>query len=450
MTSQPRVAEGPKPEKLARSLAAFGLGIPVIAICLGFGAWDLGFASVVVRHEVGIAGDYTNQTYGIIDLDTIWNPDESDTLDVETEGRGFWNVDLNLEGAGTRFAAGNDFNLSTRSVREALNLNLEQDITSVLKFEAANDAELRYYHRVLPQLADTGFQRDYWSNTTDLVLDFAATSALALSVSDQVQFFHYPQPDSYNYDYLLNRSRLGLRQELGVISALDLEYDWSRRWAALADNQDYAEHSLDADVDWYFDNGQHIEVANAVSRRAYAGRERSYWDESPSLRFDVDVSPAVNVSLDDDARWTWYDSATTVYTDLLENSLKLAVEWRATPELSFRAAPQYDAGRSLPQATSDDYHEVSVSAGIDYMKLDRLWLSVEDRLGLRRYPLADLSFQSNYVFNEFNLMVNWTIIKTSRGGLSVDGMVSISPEWHSDQTSNLATRIYTIELRYGL
>jgi len=84
------------------------------------------------------------------------------------------------------------------------------------------------------------------------------------------------------------------------------------------------------------------------------------------------------------------------------------------------------------------------------MKLDRLWLSVEDRLGRRRYPLADSSFQSNYVFNEFNLMVNWTIIKTGRGGLSINGMASISPEWHSDKSSDLATRIFTIELKYGL
>jgi hypothetical protein len=424
-------------------------GLTVIAICLGFGVWSLGFGSVVLQHEVGLAGDYTNQTYGIVNPDTI-NPEEQDTLDIETEGKGFWNFDLNLEGAGTRFAAGNDLNLSTRSVREALNLSLEQALSPAFNFEAFNDAELRYYHHALPQLADTGFQKDYWSNISSLALNFAPASALTISASDQVQLFHYPEPDSYNYDYLLNRSRLGLRQELGGISALDLEYDWSRRWAATADDQDYAEHSLDADIDWYFDNGPHIELENAVSRRSYADKSRSYWDEGPGLLLDVDVSPAVNLSLDDDARWTWYDSATSVYTDMFENSLKLAFEWRATSDLTFRTGPQYDAGRSLPAATSDDYREASAFAGIDYMRADRLWFSVEDRLGRRRYPLADSSFQSNYTFNEFNLMVNWTIIKTSRGGLSLDGMVSISPEWHSDQTSNLATRIYIIELKYGL
>lgn len=407
-------------------------------------------SALTLNHEFGIAGDYTNQTYGIVNPDTIWNPDEQDTLDIETEVRSFWNLNMDIDNGGTRFTAGNDLDFSTRSVHEALNLNLEQDIPSVVNLEAFNDAEFRYYHHALPQLADTGFQKDYWSNTSSLALNFAAASALTLSASDQVQLFHYPEPDSYNYDYLLNRSRLGLRQELGGISALDLEYDWSRRWAATADNQDYAEHSLDADLDLYLDNGPHIELENAVSRRAYADRSRSYWDEGPGLLLDVDVSPAVNLSLDDDARWTWYDSSTSVYTNMLENSLKLDFQWRATPDLTFRIGPQYDAGRSLPEATSDDYGEGSLFAGLDYMRADRLWFSVEDRLGRRWYPLADSSFQSNYTFNEFNLMVNWTIIKTSRGGLSVDGMVSISPEWHTDQTSDLVTRIYTLELKYGL
>jgi hypothetical protein len=429
---------------------AFQVGLCIIGICLGLGAWDLGFASVVLQHEFGLAGDYTNQTYGIVDPDTIGNPDKRDTLDVETEGRGFWNLDLSIEGPDTRFAAGNDLGLSTRSVREALNLSIERDLASILHIEAFDDAELRYYHRALPQLSDTGFQRSYLSNTTDLALDLDVTPALELSASEQVQLSYYPEPDSYGYDYLLSRSRLGLRQELGGISALDLEYDWSRRWAIAVDDQDYAEHSLDADLDWYFDNGPHVELENNVSRRAYAGRSRSYWEENPGVRFDADASSALSISLDDDARWTWYDSSTAVYNDLFENSLKFGLEWRATSELSFRTGPEWAAGRSLPAATTEDYREVSATAGADYMRAGWLWLSVEDRLGRRRYPLADSSFQSNYAFNEFNLMANWTIIKTNRGGLSLDGNVSISPEWHSDQTSNLATRIYTLELKYGL
>jgi hypothetical protein len=84
------------------------------------------------------------------------------------------------------------------------------------------------------------------------------------------------------------------------------------------------------------------------------------------------------------------------------------------------------------------------------MKAGRFWFSIEDRLGRRRYPLADSSFQSDYVFNEFNLMADWIVVKTASGGLSLNGMVSISPEWHSDKASNLATRIYTLELKYGL
>jgi len=407
-------------------------------------------SGLTLNHEVGFAGDYTNQTYGIIAPDTIADPDVWDTLSVETEARSFWSLDLEAEKGGARLAARNDLSFSTRSLRDALGLRLEQDLTPSLKLEVSNDVEARYYHHALPQLADTGFQKDYWTNTGDVALDFDATPTLALTASEQVQLFHYVEPDSYNYDYLLNRIGAGLRQELGGISSLSLDYEWSRRLTATADNQDYNEHSLDADLDFLMDNGPRIGLTNTTGRRRYSSRSRSYWEESPGVRLGVAVSPAVELNLEDEARWTWYDTPTAVYSNLFENSLRLAVDYQATSDLSVRAGPQYHAGRGLPEATSDDFREASVLVGFDYMKLDRLWFSVEDRLGLRRYPLAEASFQSNYVFNEFNLMVNWTIIKTGRGGLSLNGMASVSPEWHADKSSNLCTRIFTLELKYGL
>jgi hypothetical protein len=408
------------------------------------------FSAVTLSHEVGFAGDYTNQVYGIVDPDTIIDPDMWDTLDIETEARSFWSFALGAEKGGTRFAAGNDLNLSTRSIREALTLDFGQDIMSNLELELRNCTELCYYHHALPQLADTGFQTDYWSNVSQLELNLDVTPTLTISASDQAQLFHYPQPDSYNYGYLLNRASAGLRQELGGISSVTVDYDWSRRWASAADDQDYVGHDLDVDLDWYCDNGPHLGLSNSAGRRRYASASRSYWEESPSLRLGVDVSPALELILDEEARWAWYDSPTEVYSNLFENRLKLEAEWRATPEFNLRAGPQYDFGRGLPDATSDDYREISTSAGVDYMKLDRLWFSIEDRLGLRRYPLADSSFQSNYLFNEFNLMVNWTILKTIGGGLFLNGMVALSPEWHADKSSDLSTRIFTLELKYGL
>lgn len=405
---------------------------------------------LTISHEVGMAGDYTNQTYGVIDYDTLRDPDEWDTLDIETEARTFWNLDLEAGKGGTRFTVGNDFDITTRSLREGLSLTLGQELAENLGLELRNNAEGRWYHDALPSLADTGFQKDYLTNTSDLELDLAARPGLDLSASGQVQIFHYPEPDSFNYDYLLGRAGAGVDQELGGMSSFSLDYEWSRRWAAAADNQDFLEHDLDAELDLYLDNGPHLSLTNAAARRQYAARSRCSWEEAPGLRLGFNLSPVVELNLEDEARWTWYDTPTAVYTDLFENSLKFAVQWQATGELGLRAGPQLDAGRSLPQPTADDYRESSVAVGIDYMKLGRLWFSFEDRLGVRRYPLADSSFQSNYVFNEFNLMVNWTVFKIGRSGLSLNGMAAISPEWHADKSSDLSTRIFTLELRYGL
>jgi len=272
------------------------------------------------------------------------------------------------------------------------------------------------------------------------------SEVVSVFASDQVQFYHYPEPDSYNYDYLLNRARAGTRIDLDDISGLDLGYGWSRRWAG---DQRFWEHSVETGLDWYFDAGPHAELTAEGVRRVYPEKYRTYWEFDPALRFDVDLGGKVTLSLDDESRFNWYDSTGSVYTNMFENSLKPVVEYRPVPEFALRLGPQFETGRSLPAPTEDDFREISLFAGFDLMKADRLWLSVEDRVGLRRYPLADSSFQSDYLFNELTAFASWTIVKAGPTRLSLDAMVSISPEWHSDVASNLASRIYSVELKYG-
>lgn len=404
------------------------------------------FTALTTSNEFRLGADYSNQTYGVVNLDTLRYPEEKDTTDFETEGRASWDFGLDLESGPTGFRADNDLNLSTRSVRDALRLDFETELAPGLTLDAADAAEARFYHKALPQLADTGYSKNHLSNSTDLKLNYAVSEAVSVFVSNQVQFYHYPEPDSYNYDYLLNRARAGTRVDLGDISGLDLGYGWSRRWAG---DQRYWEHSVEAGLDWYFDAGPHAELTADGIRRVYPEKYRTYWEFDPALRLDVDLGGKVSLSLDDESRFNWYDSTGSVYTNMFENSLRPVVEYRPVSELSLRLGPQFETGRSLPAPTEDDFREISILAGFDLMKADRLWLSVEDRVGVRRYPLADSSFQSDYLFNELTAFASWTIVKAGPARFSLDAMVSISPEWHSDAASNLASRIYSVELKYG-
>jgi hypothetical protein len=272
---------------------------------------------------------------------------------------------------------------------------------------------------------------------------------MTISVSDAVELLAYAEPDSYNYNYAVNRLRADFTKELGMFGSVDGEYGWARRWAAASDGRDYSEHTGRAGFDYYGEAGFSVGIANDVTRRDYSGVPYSFWEEEFSIAAGHSFG-SLGLNLANESGWTWYDSTGEVYTNLFENSTELSVELQPMLELTLRLGPQYALGRGLAGPGDDDYHEYSLCAGVDYFILDRLWLSVEDRIGRRTYPAADTTYQSNYVFNELTAFFNWTLLSGPAGKLGLEGMVNVSPEWHARQTDNFSLGVYSLEVKYGI
>ncbi len=400
--------------------------------------------------EFGLGADYSSQAYKTGNYDTLnWEWEEEDTLDIETEGRGFWVLDMNLSSARTTLDATNTLNLSTRSVRDQLSLRFEQQLSPAVELKASNDAEFRLYHGLFPKLADTAYTKDYLNNVARLEVRLDATENLYVNISDGVELFKYARPDSFSYDYLINRVSVDACQELGLLTSLDAEYGWSHRRAWVQDGRNYNEHNLRAGIDHYFESGFCLAGANDLTRRQYPGAEYSFWEENFTLSAGHDFT-GLSLELEEDGRWTWYDSTTEVYTDLFENSIQLTAEVQPRSEMFIRFGPQYSIGLSLARSHDDDFREWSLVFGLDFFRLDRFWVSLEDRVGRRNYPYADSTFQSSYAFNELSLFLNWTVLSGSAGDLELEGMVSIAPEWHADKSENFTFGVYSLELKYGL
>ena len=190
--------------------------------------------------EIGLGGDYTNQRYSALVLDTLTR----DTTARETEGRSFWSVNLNQEWDRTRLDAANNLSLSTLSVRDLLDLELEQDLAASLRLKVGGEGELRWYHRALPVAEDSGFQRNYLNNAGRVELEWQPSDRFEVRLKERLESQHYTAPDSLYYDYLLNRAGIAAGLELGTLSSLDAGYDWSARRAGGVDSQDYQDHSL--------------------------------------------------------------------------------------------------------------------------------------------------------------------------------------------------------------
>lgn len=396
-----------------------------------------------IRNEFGFGADYSNQRYSTYTSDTL----AADTTDIETEAKTSWRFVLQPDRAG--FTASNTAILSTRSLRDALTLRLERPLTERLMMQTGLDADGRWYHDLFPDLTDTLWRKTHVNGMADAGLSYFVTNALRLAASDRLEALLYQEPDSFSYNYVLNRVHAGLSIAVGLLGSFDANWHWSQRNAIGVDSQDYDDHSLRLSFDDYLGDKWQVRVDNDVARRRYLALERSNWSGSPSIDIRLDPGPAFGLSLEDDARWTLPDSATSVYPRQLENRLRPGVEWRPLAELSLRLGLQWERVRTLPEAAPEDYHDLSIPIGVDLLRAGRLWVSLEERFGWRRHDSPDSAYRSNYVYNDLSLMLNWTVISSGRHALVLDGMASIAPEWHATPEDNYYLTNYSLGLKYG-
>lgn len=414
-------------------------------------------AALEVSSELGIGADYSSQSYTVYDYSS---PDsvnievlEADTTDAETEAGGF--LRLGLADAKTGLSATNTLKATTRSLREQLAAEFTARLSPRFQVRAANDAELRYYHQLLPELADTSLDKDYLDNTSRVECRLEPTENFYFRVSDVAELFRYSEPDSFSYDYFVNRVLGSGFLELGPGATVELEYGWARRWAGAQPDRDYNEHGFRAGIGQYFESGFRFDATNDLVRREYRSASYSYLDESFSIAAGWGRG-GWNVEAEETGRWVFYDSTTEVYANLFENGVQLTAEFRpwdavaGVSSLSLKLGPRYDFGSGLRGPSDEDYREISVSATIDLFTLNRLWVSVEDRFGQRRYPNADTAYQSNYTFNELSAFLNWTLIPAEAGGLRLECSANIAPEWHARETDDFGFGVYSVELKYGL
>lgn len=408
-------------------------------------------APLTFNPEFGLGADYTSQRYRAISgFDTLnYEWEEDDTTDVETEGRGFLSLDLGYEAGGLRLDVDNTTSLSTLSARDLLGLRAELEPLSGLRFEFTDDAEARWYHDWFLGLRDTTWSgEDYFNNRAGLGVEYEPIDRLELSAGDRLELMRYASPDSYSYDFLLNRLELGVRVGLGDFSSFDVEYGRAQRDAGGLVERDYVEHAVEVGLDLYLGSGFSFRLGNELARRTYGTAAGSGTEERARVRAGWDFG-TLALEVEDGASWTWFDSATAVYANVIENSLRPSIEVRPGDELTLHFGPRWDFGRGLAGPGENDYGELSVVGGLDFFRLGRFWATAEDRVGWRRYPNADTTWQSNYAFNEFSLFLSWTVLPVAARGLVLEGMASAAPEWHADRSDNLSVALFSLELKYG-
>jgi hypothetical protein len=406
-------------------------------------------AAVTLGNEFRLGGDYITQGYYSYE-DTL-----SDTLegvqDIETGARATWDLDLTLGSPDVEAQARNSASFSSRSLRDGLGFDFSCRVAPWLKLGVSNDAEVRWYHEWFPQWADTFYSHNYLDNISRLKVDLRPVNWLTVNLSDGFELLNYFEPDSFSYNYMVNRFEAQSYIDIGIAASANAGYSWSKRRSRSEFGQgyDYDDHALRTGADYLFDFGLKLNADNSLARRVYPSQERSFLEEEVSATVGWDWDK-YGVELDGDSRWTWHDSVGDIYEDFLEYSLDLAGELRPLPAMTIRLGPGHKSGRELAGDGGEDYNELSLVAAFDWFNFDRFWLSIEDRVGRRDYLNPDMiAYQSNYLFNELSLFGAWTIYSGGSSELALEGMANILPQWHAEKTDDFSVGIYTLELKYG-
>lgn len=405
-----------------------------------------GPALAAVSHSFALGADWSSQRYGVLAEDTAYYETPADTTAAETEARFSWSTSLAAGDTNSRLNTTSRLSLGTGSLRTALGAAITRRLAAGLELSAADDADLRLYHRLLPGLADTTGRRDCLDNSLRAELALQPSSATRIAVNTRADLSWYPRPDSYNHNYLTGRAGIDFRRSFGLLSNIDAGITVAQRWTD--PDRRWQEIAVRLGLDGWLDPLTVELSADALRRRA-ADPARSYFELAPALRLDWTVSDAVGLTLDENFRRTRYDSATSAYDDIAENNARLELNFSPVSAWELRLGPGFAIGRSLTAEKQEDYNELALGAGLDFAPGDRFWLALEGRLGVRRFPSADTLVSGNYSFGEMNLALNWSLLRIGPRQLNLAASAAVSPEWHALNTDDFTSRVLSLELTYN-
>lgn len=407
--------------------------MPILFLILG----------LTIRNDVGLEGNYSNFRYTITDTTT------RDTTVPNTELHSYWSAYLNHKRSDYEIQTNNNLRFSTASLDNSLNFSLTSPLNSFMTFKGAANGELCYYHDYFPSLQDTVLRASYFNANLKFNLQFQPTKKSTIGISENIEHQHYLPPSSFYSNYYLNRIKVEYSTQFSDISSLIFDSGLYRLWNNTQPEKNYTEYNLYLNWNSYFARDWNLQFDNFLNRRVYSERTRSFLELEPSLLISRELGSVLQINLTESPRLDWFDETTSVYQNQFTNQLGLELEIRPNNSLIFRLKPQSELLQSWSQVSYQDYYEISLSLAMDLISSTRFSVTIEDRLGERRYLLNDSAFQSNYRFNEFNLSGSWTILHFPQSELRLQLMLNISPEWHYDAIDNLATVTSSIQLQYS-
>ncbi len=302
------------------------------------------------------------------------------------------------------------------------------------------------------RLDGTSYRRDldlhYWQNTTSALASAEAGKNFRFEIGDELRLRRYRNQSELYPNYIQNQASLGAVFSSSYTTRLDARYNFIVRVHDSCPVDDYVEHRVDASVFQSTANNSAVLLENIWRNRIYpidaAGSscrrsfQNTYQEEFARADLRLGLSEAIALRVEGDFTLRQHQAPSDSTPDFLSTTVnpqlqfKLFSDWQlSVGYLYLLRVYEKDIIRSQPVTAAgevaysfyEDYYSHGFTLGIDLIRTDGIWLSVNENFEMRTYPnaiaqdLPGLGLYSDRNINSLLLFFSWNFLPRWQAGV---------------------------------
>ncbi len=277
------------------------------------------------------------------------------------------------------------------------------------------------------------------------------TTPLSNSIKGWLQlrgdFVSFDSTSEYIYNYVRSGGAIGLTKSFGDFTFADADLFVQRSTVPDSSQLDYLNLGVNLSL---------VNLRSGGSLDVYLrGESKNYnqpFNEDDHYRLYLQIrnrhQPSDRIYLRQECSFELVRYDPDDLTNFSYSNIKAeAVIGLSSGDAQFGLGPAFSmlVDGSSDLGESQEYKEFSLKGELDYMRIGRLFLSVESFTGKRTYSLAS-EYQSDFVFERVSLIGDLTIA----GHLSFSMLYSAEWEWHDSEFDNSRIDLISTSLSYTL
>ncbi|MGH7597097.1 MAG: hypothetical protein ACREOI_12140 [bacterium] len=351
-----------------------------------------------------------------------------------------------------------------------------------LEFSGRQAVGSRTSLRFQMRLDGTSYRRDldlhYWQNTTAAVASAEVSKNFRFEIGDELRLRRYRQQSELYPNYIQNQASVGAIFNSSYTTRLDSRYSFVARIHDSCPVDDYVEHRVDASIFQSTANNSAVLLENIWRHRIYPtevadGCPRTYQntfqEEYARADLRLGLSDALALRVEGDFTLRQHQTPSDSTPDFLSTTVnpqlqfKLLADWQISvgylyllrvydKDIIRLQRPTTVAGDLGYSFYEEDYYSHGFTLGVDLIRTDGLWLSVNENFEMRTYPNAvaqdfqGLGLYSDRNINSLLLFFSWNFLPRWQAGVLANFDNDHS---RTESRSDSRNTLFSIDLSYS-